>query len=357
MFRSFKVVFSFAAIFVVATQYAHSGAIYSYQGPFFTEFPFGMTNFTTSDRITGTMEITNPPLSGRCTGLGSGPGQCNITSLDMTASGVVPVNHNLSTISTASSNSQFWTFDFDASGNITRWAILMRTADTIPPIITTNSEVILTSSGTFADLGVVPLQKAGTLLPNAGQWTLVELPGESPDNPVLPGGIIGPGKYVFTSQSGTGMWFDPPFVDKYFYQTDGNSNFTSVGLPPLTTVPDGDGLYEVVSALGTVTVSAGGTHNFSSPVGEFTVRGINPLVDGGDPLAFPTFLTFDQQTVSFTMTAIPEPTAFVLALVTSLVIAAARLRGTRLLVAGQFNSRMLASFNFTQRALAGGDEL
>ena len=30
-------------------------------------------------------------------------------------------------------------------------------------------------------------------------------------------------------------------------------------------------------------------------------------MDGEDPLAFPTFLLFDQETVTFTMTPIPEP--------------------------------------------------
>ena len=33
-------------------------------------------------------------------------------------------------------------------------------------------------------------------------------------------------------------------------------------------------------------------------------------------MAFPTFLTFDQPTVDFTMTAIPEPTTAALVLVT-----------------------------------------
>ena len=47
-----------------------------------------------------------------------------------------------------------------------------------------------------------------------------------------------------------------------------------------------------------------------------STSGINPLVDGVDPLAFPAFLEFDQTTVSFTMTPIvliPEPGASLLA--------------------------------------------
>ena len=52
---------------------------------------------------------------------------------------------------------------------------------------------------------------------------------------------------------------------------------------------------------------------FPSPVDFFRITGIDPKVDGGDPLAFPTFLQFDQSIVSFTMTPIPEPSSIALA--------------------------------------------
>jgi PEP-CTERM motif len=42
-------------------------------------------------------------------------------------------------------------------------------------------------------------------------------------------------------------------------------------------------------------------------VSEFSVRGIDPLVDSEDPLAFPIYLEFDTETATFTMTPVPEP--------------------------------------------------
>ena len=84
-------------------------------------------------------------------------------------------------------------------------------------------------------------------------------------------------------------------------------------MPPIANVPDGDGEYLVSSVHGDQIVLAGANYVFPSPVDFFTITGINPLVDGEDPLAFPTYLDFDVATVSFTMTPIPEPSTLVLA--------------------------------------------
>jgi hypothetical protein len=138
-------------------------------------------------------------------------------------------------------------------------------------------------------------------------------PGSTPDTPVLPTGGGGDRPFDFDGVSGDGNWFDPPFVNAYEYATDGNSNFTDVGLPPLASVPDADGEYLVSSVHGDVTVLAGANYEFPSPVDFFTISGINPLVDAEDSLAFPTFLAFSETTVSFTMTPIPEPSTLVLA--------------------------------------------
>jgi len=75
-----------------------------------------------------------------------------------------------------------------------------------------------------------------------------------------------------------------------------------------------------------VVVNGGDMHTFSTPVDLFTVTGINPLVDGGDPLAFPTFLTFDQLTVSFTQTpmVIPEPSALQLVSIAAMLFCSCR---------------------------------
>jgi hypothetical protein len=144
---------------------------------------------------------------------------------------------------------------------------------------------------------------------------VVSQPGDTPDNPVLPDNFndppTGPPIWRFENVPGSGRWFDPPLASGYVYETDGLSNFTQVILP--TTVGDADGMFNISDATnGIITVVAGTPHVFPVPVPKFTVTGINPLVDGGDPLAFPTFLAFDQQTVSFTQRPIPEPATLVL---------------------------------------------
>ena len=125
------------------------------------------------------------------------------------------------------------------------------------------------------------------------------------------------GAWIFEHVTGTGRWFDPPLTDGYEYEvTDGLSHFVSVQLP--TTIGDADNQFVVEDAInGSMLVNGGDTYTFATPVDFFTVTGIDPLVDGGDPLAFPTYLAFDQLTVSFTQTplAIPEPSASLSALV------------------------------------------
>ena len=144
-------------------------------------------------------------------------------------------------------------------------------------------------------------------------WVVdLSAPGDGEDNPILPDNPVPDqnGAWVFDSAPGSGCWFDPPMADGFFYETDGNSNFVSLQLP--ASVPDNDGQYEIVSVHGSIILPVGSTHTFSSPVLSFTIWGIDPPVDGTDPLAFPTYLVFDQQTVSFTMTPVPEPGALIL---------------------------------------------
>lgn len=137
-------------------------------------------------------------------------------------------------------------------------------------------------------------------------------PGVSPDNPVLPDDIVG-GSFRFNDAPQEG-WFDPPATSGFHYETDGASNFVSMYLPDYFLVPDADGEYVVSSVHGDVTVFAGNFYTFPAPVTEFTITGIDPTVDGGDPLAFPLYLTFDEFMNTFTQTptAIPEPATVVL---------------------------------------------
>jgi len=112
-------------------------------------------------------------------------------------------------------------------------------------------------------------------------------------------------QFIFDLVGGEGLWFDPVVAEGFSYETDGFSNFVKVEPPPLTAVPDADGKYLVTDNLGgSVYVPAGTVHTFPTPVYSFTITGINPVVDGTDPLAFPTLLTFDQPVVNFTMVAI-----------------------------------------------------
>jgi len=119
------------------------------------------------------------------------------------------------------------------------------------------------------------------------------------------------GSWGFDGASGNGRWFDPPLASGYRYETDGLSNFTDVTLP--TGILDDDDLYMVNDGINPgVEVAGGDSFSFPVPVSAFTITGIEPEVDGGDPLAFPTFLAFDETTVSFTMTPIPEPSTLLL---------------------------------------------
>lgn len=147
-----------------------------------------------------------------------------------------------------------------------------------------------------------------------------------PENPN--GGTSGRGVFVFTNPDGTtGQWYDPIAADAFLFQTtDGISNFTAVMLPSI--VPDTNNSYLVNSVHGSFPVAPGGTFTFPTPVNNFTISDIDPAVDGENPIAFPTFLVFDQQQVSFSMTPLPEPAA-TLALAPLALAAVARRRCRR----------------------------
>jgi len=116
-------------------------------------------------------------------------------------------------------------------------------------------------------------------------------------------------RWRFENAIAEGRWYDPPMVGAYLYETtDGDSTFASVMLPVGI---DGDGMFIVNDGTGGVPVPEGVAHPFAPGVDSFIVSGIDPLVDSGDPLGFPTFLVFEETDgdgqVSFSMTGIPEP--------------------------------------------------
>ena len=135
---------------------------------------------------------------------------------------------------------------------------------------------------------------------------LSPVPGSTESNPVVPPGQNPDGSWSFEAASGDGRWFDPPMTFGYRYTTDGNSEFVEVGVP--LSVPDADGVYTVTFGSVSVNLAAGQRFSFPDPVSSFEITGIDPSVDGGDPLAFPTYLVFDQPVVNFDMAPLPIPT-------------------------------------------------
>jgi hypothetical protein len=124
--------------------------------------------------------------------------------------------------------------------------------------------------------------------------------GASQDVPVLPdvSGIF--------MEVASGCFFDPPMAPGFDFAMTGSSLFTAIDNFP--TGVDGDGAFEVwVGTTDLGTFHVGDTVNFGAGVSSFRVTGIDPLVDGGDPGAFPIQLAFNTPTASFTMTPIPEP--------------------------------------------------
>lgn len=143
-------------------------------------------------------------------------------------------------------------------------------------------------------------------------------PGDQEELPLMPTGTTGP-PWVFDGVTGDGAWFDPVPAAAYVYATDGRSSFLELQLPAM--LGDADGYYTVRDPVnGDARVPEGGRYLFASPVSRFSIGGIDPAVDGSDPGAFPTYLRFDQQVVSFAMAPLPEPLSGMLASLAAVVL-------------------------------------
>jgi len=213
-------------------------------------------------------------------------------------------------------NPRIWTLDTADDGSRFDFADMTSTFNPSESVVST---IVSFGEDLYGNLYVVSLN--GQVFRVTG-----EVPHDTEDDPILPDSTGG-GRFRFDDAPGDGRWFDPLAAEGFVYETDGLSSFIEVGLPSLATVPDDDGLYTVTSILGSVRVAAGDFHVFSSPVSQFTITGIDPAVDGQDPLAFPTFLAFDSFSNDFTMTPlasgtfiVPEPASWTLLLMLLSVI-------------------------------------
>jgi hypothetical protein len=124
-------------------------------------------------------------------------------------------------------------------------------------------------------------------------------------------GAIGPADQFIFNNVGSGLWFDPATASSFEYMMTSGSLFTSI-----LNFPTGFTNPFTVSAGGVVlgTFSPGQSLVFpNGGVSDFTVSGINPLVDPSNTSSFPLELAFNTATASFTQQAVPEPSALSLA--------------------------------------------
>jgi len=157
--------------------------------------------------------------------------------------------------------------------------------------ITNSQNVILDRSRNFAP--------ATTILQGGTSQSFPILPGSSG---ILPGG----GRYSFVNVP-SGLWFDPATAAGFHYVMESpGSLFTQIlNFPTGFASP-----FEVFSG-GIDLGSFGAGDHLVFPgggVSEFTITGINPLVDPNNPNAFPLQLQFSTSIASFEMIAlVPGP--------------------------------------------------
>ena len=135
-------------------------------------------------------------------------------------------------------------------------------------------------------------------------------PGSSQDNPILPFEVEA-GVFRFFDVE-RGVWVDPPLAFGFEYTMTSGSLFTEILDFPIGI--DADDLFTVTvgdTVLGEF--GTGDSVDFTALLGggvsSFKVTGIDPLVDGSDPTAFPLRLDFNTPTASFEMVALTAPVA------------------------------------------------
>ncbi len=131
--------------------------------------------------------------------------------------------------------------------------------------------------------------------------------GDMQAYPVLPSGNLPAGGFGFSDQP-SGSWFDPPLVSGFTYDIAPGSTFTRIAEFPSGFDPT---LHVQAEGVDLGTFGSGQSLDFVSVLGhgvtQFTLDGINPLVDAQDSLGFPLKIEFSTPTASFAMVPIPEP--------------------------------------------------
>ena len=155
--------------------------------------------------------------------------------------------------------------------------------------------------------------------------------GASQGDPLLPTTTKGD---VFTfTDAPSGAWFDPPTTGSFTYAMTGGDAFTGIkGFP----TGFSSAFTVTVNGARLGTFSSGQSLNFADfgfagGVSSFTLSGITPEVETGNPTGFPLQLTFSKGFSSFTMqgtAAAPEPGSVALFAV-GLALGASALRRRR----------------------------
>jgi|GEM_PF-2089939 len=167
------------------------------------------------------------------------------------------------------------------------------------------------TSGSTVGAGPGPGASQGNPhMPEAGNTHIV-------DDPRVPGGTTT--RFGFHGDFQGGAWFDPPLVPAFEYELTSGHNFTALALPVDIAGNTTGNVYEVrIPNFSYFMDADDGPKTFAEMFGaagagiqKFWVKGIDVPVDSADPVAFPTFLQFDNvagDPVTFSMTGVPEPT-------------------------------------------------
>ncbi len=159
-----------------------------------------------------------------------------------------------------------------------------------------------------------------TLLANfiIGDPPPIRIPGSSQNTPILPG-IIDNNRFIFRDVP-SGRWYDPPTTYGFHFLMTSNSLFTQILDFPVGI--DSDNLFAV--SVGNKILGEFGPSKsvdfvalLGQGVSEFTITGIDPLVDATNSTAFPVKLAFSTTTADFEMwaleypqsTSVPEPSS------------------------------------------------